>query len=278
LKHNILCVDEYEVAGLELSRMLNDESIKIINAKNGDEAYRLLKKEACSFDVLVWNLNVSGVQNLGSIEEFIGEYGPGKIPVVVIAELAGRKYVEKAAALGVHEYIVRPFEPESVKRKIFNIIGLTYEEPLTVMIDDILTYSFSEIYNREIQSASRGSYPLSIMLVSVSGMDSCSGETGQLEKTAELLKKIIDSRLRDTDTAFHFKGCNLLLLLPFTDKDGSRDVEEKIREIFLSHTMLKNQIKGLKLIISSVTYPDDGKVKETLLKTLWAVQRSKTEK
>jgi len=275
LKHNILCVDEYEVAGPELSRLLNDERIRVTSAKNGDKARRLLMDEACGFDVLVWNLNATGTQNLDSIEAFLREYGKGKIPVVVISETAGRKYVEKAASIGVFEYIVRPFEPEIVRKKIFNIIGLTYEEPLTAMIDDILTFSFDEIYSREIGSASRGGYPLSIMLITVAGIARHSGEAAQTEEVAELLKKIIDSRLRDTDTAFRFKGCNLLLLLPFTDKKGSRDVEEKVRDFFLSHSMLKNRIEGLELIITSVTYPDDGKVKEALLEKLWAMQKSK---
>jgi len=266
--YNILTIDEFEIADLEFSRILSGTDINIVNVKNHINAVELLKVGKRGFDMVIWAVNDRKTQPFEQIKKFKDRNDFGKIPLIAISELTDRKNIEMAVESGVDEYIVKPFDRETVKKKIFNLLGIPYDEPIKHRIDDILSFSFSDIFNKEISAASRGNYPVSIMLITLVNNSEDNIFPERLNSAVSLSKSIIKTRLRDTDTIFHFGGNNLIIILPFSDAKGAKNVEEKIREILQSHSVLKKKNKNFKLIITDVTFPEDGKIKESLLSKL----------
>jgi len=45
-------------------------------------------------------------------------------------------------------------------------------------------------------------------------------------------------------------------------------VEKKVQDIFSTHSLIKRKNNGFRLVTASVTYPEDGKVKDKLLEKL----------
>jgi hypothetical protein len=137
--------------------------------------------------------------------------------------------------------------------------------------EDIVTFSLSEMLDREIEAAGRGAYPISLILVSVfskkDGKAKESEECGK-EKTANTLKSIMNSRFRITDTCFLTSDGRIIVILPFTGIEGVSGAERKIRTLFESHTMTAGFTKSYDIMINSVQYPVDGKNKDILMKKL----------
>ncbi|MCG8400141.1 MAG: hypothetical protein MJA84_00940, partial [Firmicutes bacterium] len=70
----------------------------------------------------------------------------------------------------------------------------------------------------------------------------------------------------------------LILILPFADRQGAENIEKKIRKAYSSHSAMKNENKKLELVMSSVTFPDDGRIKENLLDKLQSMQNCSVTK
>ncbi len=138
--------------------------------------------------------------------------------------------------------------------------------------EDMITFSSSEMIEREISAAGRGQYQLAIIKISIlpAGLKrNTRFGSKQKEEIGSIMKFIIRSRFRTTDTCFSMDRGILLVLLPFTDKEGSRKAEEKIIELFKSHSMTKNLIEKYNIAINSVQYPDDGKNSNIILGKLF---------
>lgn len=280
---NILTIDEYELTNLELSGMLGGMDINIVNVKNELEARKFLDEKGDSIDAVIWAVNNKRVQISDLIEKFKGSGESRNIPVVVVSEVMDRNYIIRAIESGVDEYIVRPFEKETVRRKICRVLNIPYEEPLEskindILIDDIVSFNFSEMYSREIAAASRGNYPMSIVLVTIVNIDPNRVFQEELNSIISIFKRVIKTRIRNTDTVFQFGSNNLIILLPFSDVEGAEKVEEKINKMFFSHSMIKKKNGSLRLFTASVTYPNDGKIKEKLLAKLREKQDYNTMK
>jgi hypothetical protein len=138
--------------------------------------------------------------------------------------------------------------------------------------EDMITFSSSEMIEREISAAGRGQYNLAVIKISIfpigMGKDIRIGSK-QKEEIGSIMKFIIRSRFRTTDTCFSIERGILLVLLPFTNKEGAEKAEEKLINLFKSHSMTKHFNGKYDIVVNSVQYPDDGKNRQILLEKLF---------
>lgn len=135
-------------------------------------------------------------------------------------------------------------------------------------MEEYIFYNFTELFNKEFKSASRGNYPLSLLMMELApGFDASVGisDTKDLIDTFQIIVKL---KLREVDTVFKYDADRLFVFLPFTDAKGSDTVSLKINEAFLNSAVMKQKNKGFRLAIAHVTFPDDGRIGNKLLENL----------
>lgn len=118
----ILIVDDHEPIRKILKSLLKKIGFgDVQEAVDGIEALRMLKQSKFDVVLLDWNMpNMSGLDVLKEIRK--DETLKGVRVIMVTAETSKEKVLE-AINLGVSEYVVKPFTPEVLKKKIESVIN-----------------------------------------------------------------------------------------------------------------------------------------------------------
>lgn len=269
MRYNILSVDKFCITPLELSDVLRCLEVNFVNVINEVEALKALQEKKYSFNAVVWTVNYADSDDFEEIRHMKCKEPCKAVPILIVSKFTDKKFIIKAIESGAVEYIVKPYDIDTVLKKFCKVLGAPMESLLMGNVDeDIITFNFSEMFSREIKAASRGGHPLSIMLISLFPEDINFYVQKDLGEVTSLLNRVIKTKFRETDVSFHYGTNNVILLLPFTNKEGTKTVDRKIREIYDTHTIIKQKRPGFILLTSSVTYPEDGKVKDRLLEML----------
>lgn len=269
MRYNILCIDEFGITKVELANILKNLDINIINARDENDALDVLSGMITPVSAIVWSLNSTELKDFEAIKKVNGKDEYKNIPIVIISKFTGKKYVMKAVESGAVDYIAKPYDETAVLKKLCKVMGIPFEKAVERMNhEDFVTYNFYEMFNKEIKAAARGGYPMTLVLVSVVPNSSEVEHGGEVDELAVLIASVLKTKLRETDIVFNCGGNSLIVILPFTGKDNVDCIKKKIYDTYNDHTMIKPKKKGYDLVFSSVTYPDDGRVKEKLLEKL----------
>jgi two-component system chemotaxis response regulator CheY len=264
----ILCVDEFGLTRLEFSCLLKKLDINFISVRNEIEACNILKEKKSEINAVIWTINTMDFDDFEEIKRIKDKDAYKHIPFIVVSRFTNKKYIIKAVEAGAVEYIAKPYDESAVLKKMYKILGVPYDKSAVRIDEDIVTFNFYEMLNKEIKAASRGSYPMSIMLVSLIPEKPEEATHESVKDLLALVSKVMKTKLRETDTIFNYSINNLITLLPFADTKGAKTVENKIHDIFCSHSLIGRKSNGYRLITASITYPDHGKIKDKLLEKL----------
>jgi len=240
----------------------------VLSARDEAEAVDILKQKRKSVNAIIWTINYMGFHSFESIKSIKSMDDFKELPVLIISKFTDKKYIIKAIEVGAVEYIVRPFDQNTVVRKICRLLGIVVDKTIQWEDeDDIIIFNFAEMFNREIKAASRGEYKLSVML-GILLPDKPEEEDDRGDKLIGIMRSVIKNCLRETDSVFHYGKNNLIILLPFAGENGAEAVAKKLHEIFDTNTVINKNRNGFSLATVHVTYPGDGKIKERLLEEL----------
>jgi two-component system, chemotaxis family, chemotaxis protein CheY len=269
MRFNILSVDEFVMTRIELTNMLKNFNVHINSVQDWIEAESVLKEGKQVTNAIVWTINSIDINAFDEIKLIKSKEAYKNIPIIIISKFTDKKYIIKAIESGAVEYIAKPYNEETVLSKMCRVLGIPFEKTEDNTLDeDIITFSFSEMFNREIKAASRGGYPLSLILVTITPKAHSSKSQDEINTILSILNKVIRTNLRETDTSFHYSQDYLIILLPFTDKTGIKAIEKKLRHVYQNHSMIKQKNSGYIFITSSISFPEDGKIKDKLLEKL----------
>ena len=120
----VLVVDDMEINRVSLRSILENE-YRVLEAENGKQALEMLEQSEQKVDIILLDLTMpvmGGTEFLKYKNEKIGLY---RIPVIVItADDTAEQQVE-AMHLGAKDYVVKPFIPEIVTRRVRNVLDST---------------------------------------------------------------------------------------------------------------------------------------------------------
>ena len=276
VRFNILTIDEFGITNIELMNMLKSFQVYIHNVKDVEEAETAFKDPKVKYTTVVWAMNSVVLSVFDEIHRLKAKEEFKNIPIVIISKFTDKKYIIKAIEAGAVEYIAKPYNEETVLNKLCRVLGIPFEKTAENLLDeDILTYNFNEMLNKELKAVSRGGYRFSLMRVTV--LQEIEPVLQEIEpvlspedssQVIELINRVLKNNLRETDSSFIYKSNNIMILLPFADKDGAIIIEQKIKSIYDKNSMIGKKNKGYVLAVASITYPDDGKIKHMLLKKL----------
>lgn len=111
----IMLVDDSRAMRMIQKRILNQIGYdSIVEASNGVEALTLVKSESPDLILLDWNMpEMNGLEFLESFRE-----NDKSTPVIMVTTEAEKKQVLTAAKAGANNYVIKPFEPDTLKNKI----------------------------------------------------------------------------------------------------------------------------------------------------------------
>lgn len=116
----VLVVDDQQPMRKTIAYILRQLGLKHIEyAEDGDEAWKLINSTRVDLVLLDWNMpRLSG---LSLLERIRRSESHGKLPVVMITAEANTEHVEMAMRAGVTDYVVKPFSPETLYKKITSL-------------------------------------------------------------------------------------------------------------------------------------------------------------
>lgn len=122
-KRTLLIVDD-----VELNRAILNEifckSYHIIEAVNGKDALDIITDKEKKVDLVLLDLVMPVLDGFG-LMEILREKGILEhLPVVVITVDDSEQILEKAYSMGAEEIIIKPFNPDIIRRKVRNILSM----------------------------------------------------------------------------------------------------------------------------------------------------------
>jgi len=122
LNMNVLIVDDYQTMLRILRNLLRQLNFKNIDgASDGSEALKKLRAKAFGLIISDWNMEpMTGIQLLREVR---ADEKLKHIPFVMITAESKSENVIAAKEAGVSNYIVKPFNAETLKGKLISVLG-----------------------------------------------------------------------------------------------------------------------------------------------------------
>ena len=119
---NILIVDDYKTMLRIIRNLLKQLGFNNIDeASDGSEALQKAKKNSYGLIISDWNMEpMTGLQLL---KEIRADNGLSKTPFIMITAESKTENVVAAKQAGVNNYIVKPFNAETLKSKMTSVLG-----------------------------------------------------------------------------------------------------------------------------------------------------------
>ncbi len=118
----ILIVDDYNTMLRILANLLKQLNFSNVDtAMDGSEALQKLRAE--KFDMVISDWNMEPMTGIELLREVRGDDGLKHIPFIMITAESKSENVIAAKEAGVSNYIVKPFNAETLKGKMVSVIG-----------------------------------------------------------------------------------------------------------------------------------------------------------
>ncbi|TDQ48575.1 response regulator receiver protein [Permianibacter aggregans] len=116
----ILIVDDFSTMRRIIKNLLRD--LGFTNTAEADDgATALPMLQAGSFDFLITDWNMPGMQGIDLLKAVRADDNLKTLPVLMVTAEAKREQIVEAAQCGVNGYIVKPFTAQTLEEKIGKI-------------------------------------------------------------------------------------------------------------------------------------------------------------
>jgi len=122
LEKQVLVVDDYNTMRRILRNLLSQIGFKNVDeAEDGSSALRKLQKGG--FGLVISDWNMAPMSGLDFLKEVRSDSKLKTTPFIMITAESKTENVVAAKAAGVSNYIVKPFNADTLKRKIESVLG-----------------------------------------------------------------------------------------------------------------------------------------------------------
>ena len=122
MKMPILIVDDYKTMLRIVRNLLKQFGFENVDeAANGGEAFNKMKEKQYGLVISDWNMEpMTGIQLLQQVR---ADANTKDTPFIIIAAESKAENVIAAKGAGVSNYIVKPFNAETLKQKLTAVLG-----------------------------------------------------------------------------------------------------------------------------------------------------------
>ncbi len=97
---------------------------RIVEAENGEQAYRLLEEESKTqspIEFIISDWNMPKMTGLDFLKKVRSSQIYGNMPFILLTSESEREQVTEAVLAGVSQYVVKPFSPKMIEDKIRSV-------------------------------------------------------------------------------------------------------------------------------------------------------------
>ncbi|MBI2166683.1 MAG: response regulator [Candidatus Omnitrophica bacterium] len=113
-KKRVLAIDDDFLIRESLKNLLERNGFEAVVVASGEEALELLSKDA--FDLILTDVRMprmNGLETLKAIRNLRSQFGKPPLPEIILTAYEDPQVIQEAKALGVREFILKPFEVEN---------------------------------------------------------------------------------------------------------------------------------------------------------------------
>lgn len=118
--HILVVEDDPENAAL-IELALTVRGYEVWLAENAEQA--LAQIHTAHPDLILLDLMLPGMSGLELAKQLRGRADTRSIPILALTALAQQRDFEQAAALGIEDYVTKPFEPKELRDRIASVLA-----------------------------------------------------------------------------------------------------------------------------------------------------------
>ncbi|MEG1858074.1 MAG: diguanylate cyclase, partial [Pseudoflavonifractor sp.] len=119
--HTVLLVDDGEINRTILKKILQGQFV-FLEAENGEEAVKILRRNPNKVDLILLDISMPVMDGKEFLEYKQNHPELSDIPVIMATGDDSPQRQAETFALGANDYIIKPFIPEVVKRRVDNVL------------------------------------------------------------------------------------------------------------------------------------------------------------
>ena len=122
----VMVVDDSVTVRKVAGRFLERQGFNVITARDGVEAMELLQDQRP--DVMLLDIEMPRMDGFEVARRVKGNEDLNHIPIIMITSRTGEKHRERAMALGVEQYLGKPYQEDVLLASITELIGMAVEQ------------------------------------------------------------------------------------------------------------------------------------------------------
>ncbi|MEG1540852.1 MAG: EAL domain-containing protein [Oscillospiraceae bacterium] len=239
--HTVLIVDDAPV-NRELLKSILQESFNFLEAENGEEAIKVLREHPQQIDLILLDIVMPVMDGKTFLQYKKQTPELDGIPVIVITADNSREQQISTIALGANDYIVKPFIPEVVIRRVYNVLESNhrfkemvreYNSMSEQVKTDLMTGLFNrasveEIITKRLESANGSCAMLMLDIDNFKKFNDTCGHAYGDKVVAEVAEKLRAS-FRQDDILARMGGDEFAIFLCNVSQGAA--VEQKARKL-----------------------------------------------
>jgi PleD family two-component response regulator len=284
--HWILLLDPFRNLINAYPIILEEEHYQVETAINLKEAYELFHKRRYSVVITEY---IPPFEDTDEMIHWVKKNSPETYLIMVTNASIDEKTYGKLFAIGVDDFILKPYAPEKILAHIkkafkqrdlilkmkelerLNIPEQITQEPQGLIFN---TAFFKECFRQEMKRSKRHHHPFSLLLIQLPTKEGIGDRCDQF--FLELVK-IVKKYTREEDVVGKSNG-EIGILLPETDQMGTHALIKRLLNLiqtnsqFLSNDVLKSYMGTLSF--QSFTYPEQFAIPEPFRTVVEEVEKA----
>jgi diguanylate cyclase (GGDEF)-like protein len=231
----LLIIDE-DVVSISTLTSLFAKAFNIEIAQDGKVALQSIMLKDIDLVLSVVNTPIISGQELCTFVK--NSQLTAHIPVMFLADNPSPEEEEECLAMGAVDYINKKTRPSILVSRVTNLMTMVAQQKRLAQVSctDGLTglanrMQLDIMLNKEWYAAVRGSHSVAALIIDIDHFKLFNDEFGHLEGDSclKIIASIIaSSKRRERDFAARYGGEEFVLLLPFTDLNGAKQVAKEL--------------------------------------------------
>lgn len=259
--NKIIVVDNMIYIVNRIKELLSKFDIEVYGASNSTELINVLNKNKNEIDLILIDILLEKEDGFEIVKMI--KKKKLTIPVMILSDVSKKSVIAKSIQIGAIDYILKPFNDEFIVERILKNINNADDK---YMQSNELKLDLQNYLIGEIKKAKKGKYSISIMMSTLSKIESDSDNNiNSIDiKLSDIIKNRISELFWETDVFIRYASRSSIGVFPFCTKENTKIVNEKILNNFNKIKEKDQRFKEYKLENIFSTYPDDGDNKDEL--------------
>ncbi len=125
----VLVVDDTKSI-LKMIKFVLDGKYEVYLANSGKMALDILEKK--SIELILMDVDMPEMDGIETVEKIRENKDIAKIPVIFFTALASKDVVDRCFEVGMVGYIIKPYKPEDLLKKMEDVFSKSKYEPKTI--------------------------------------------------------------------------------------------------------------------------------------------------